>query len=269
MDNLPKDIKYKILSFFPPEKLVSLALSNEEWWNIHREMRSRPHKWDPNVEWIDSVIPVDHLYIPNTMMVGSISDLLEEPVWFSADGVYKFSNYENGGVWLRKPEQKVKSLTLLQVATNENSDILRGFGNQSGEIIDDGSPNSKNIKRILRDADKLLKQEPDGDTDDGVILNNNHSYPLFFYLTDLPANAHIYIEDPVDRGDQIIWDAISGETGNSVGRVVGFKTTPNEMAIPYQVGLGFLSYPNSYRIAGLGNWRRDEDDMEFGDESLF
>jgi len=248
METLPKDIKYNILSFLAPEKLVSLNLSNEELWNIHRETRSRPHKWDPNVKWIDSVVPVDHLYIPDTMMVGSVSDLLETPIWFSANGVYKFYNYENGGVWLRKPEQKVDSLKLLQVASNETSDILRGFGNNSGEIKDDGSPASKNIARILKDADKLLKRgRLDGD---GTLLPNNHSYPLFFYLTELPANAYIYLEDPEDRGDQIIWDAISGDSVSSVGRVVGFKRNPS--GIP--VGIGFLSYPNSYKIAGFGNW---------------
>ena len=47
---IPKEIRYRILSYLPNDKIIDLDLSNYDYWLIYREIYPQV-KWNPNYKW--------------------------------------------------------------------------------------------------------------------------------------------------------------------------------------------------------------------------
>lgn len=256
LDKIPPELKANIYSNITPEALYHMGkyVTNYDMWNIYRMKTKNVSPWDDNIDWIQYILPSDYFYVRNNVMIGSINDILGSGSWFHAPGLYKFHSYDGGGVWLATPHDDLSELKLITIE-KPSKDMLIGLGGTwKGQIMDDDSKRAGNIKKILKETSKMLKIEPFGDKSQGILLHNDHEYPLLFYLTELPNDANIYLKHPIRRSSVVIWKVISEKTMQPIGRAIG-NNHLYKMDIMHDqdgVGIGILGVDN--KIRAFGNW---------------
>lgn len=257
IQGLPQgDIRYKILADIPPEKLMNVVKLNKDWWGIYRQINPGT-SWDAHVDWKEHVLPTNYFSVTNEMFIASISDLMNEPKWFEARGLYKFQTHQKGGLWKRLIPTSYLKLSRLQIVSNHNSNLLTGFSHDSGRLYDDDSTESKNIIKILKQTSKNLgiDYSPQG----RLLLDDLHTYPLIFYMTKVADIKDISLQNEFKEKNQVVWK-VYDRSGNVIGRAVGSKylhemySNVNADRGPlYIKGVGVM-FDNKNKVAGFGNW---------------
>ena len=74
IQDLPPEIKWRILSFTPPTLLTKLELSNKDAWMIFNAGRKTSVTFDDRISWIDKLNSVS-LTISDSMYIMTLADL--------------------------------------------------------------------------------------------------------------------------------------------------------------------------------------------------
>lgn len=236
LDNIPREITYKIYSYLTPEIWEIMKVSNYDLWNVYRlQTQKNILPWDSSVDWMQQLLPSDYLYVRHDVIIGDMNDIMTDQSRIHSPGLYKLEKF---GRWVSQEGE------FLQIPDSNNHFIF-GLRNICKHIVQNDLPvmTVKSVKKIAKiTSDFMLAKRDMGNTGyNGMCLNDEHYllvlyredyygdilnddtfFPLIFLLTRIPENIKISLKSPIDTGDRVVWKVYDSDN-ISIGRLVSYR----------------------------------------------